>query len=89
MPPRSSSAPTIHDPGPRAGHPPRQDQSRPALRQGLGQAQGDDARPIGAHTITIPARQALYLNEADRAEILHVAEDAFRAEADQASGARP
>ncbi|MEI9410712.1 phage virion morphogenesis protein [Mesorhizobium salmacidum] len=44
---------------------------------------------IGAHTITIPARQALYLNDADRAEILHVAEDAFRAEADDASGARP
>lgn len=45
---------------------------------------------IGAHTITIPARPYLYLDTDDQAEILHIAEDAFRAEANsQSSGARP
>jgi phage virion morphogenesis protein len=38
---------------------------------------------IGAHTITIPARQALYLTEEDRAEIIQIVEDGFRAEADR------
>lgn len=41
---------------------------------------------IGAHTVTIPARNALYLSDQDKAEILAIVEDGFRAEAD---GARP
>ncbi|MER9017364.1 phage virion morphogenesis protein [Mesorhizobium sp. M0898] len=36
---------------------------------------------IGAHTITIPSRPYLYLDEEDRAEITRKVEDAFRAEA--------
>lgn len=36
---------------------------------------------IGAHTIVIPARQALYLDDEDRAEILRIVEDGFRKEA--------
>lgn len=44
---------------------------------------------IGAHTITIPARPYLYLTDEESAEIIHIAEDALRAEADQDSGARP
>jgi len=35
---------------------------------------------VGAHTVTIPARQALYLSDDDRAEILQIAADGFRAE---------
>jgi phage virion morphogenesis protein len=37
---------------------------------------------VGAHTITVPARPYLYLDEADRAEIEAVATDALRDEAD-------
>ncbi|MER8964490.1 phage virion morphogenesis protein [Mesorhizobium sp. M0808] len=44
---------------------------------------------IGAHSITIPARPYLYVDEDDQAEILRIAEDAFRAEADSQSGAQP
>ncbi|SDA39153.1 phage virion morphogenesis protein [Mesorhizobium qingshengii] len=44
---------------------------------------------IGAHSISIPARPYLYVDQADQAEILQIAEDAFRAEADAHSGARP
>ncbi|RWB50840.1 phage virion morphogenesis protein [Mesorhizobium sp.] len=40
---------------------------------------------IGAHTITIPARPYLYLNDEDEAEIREIVEDAFRAEAEGAS----
>lgn len=40
---------------------------------------------IGAHTITIPARPYLYLDDEDEAEIREIVEDAFRAEADGAS----
>lgn len=36
---------------------------------------------VGAHTITIPARQALYLSDSEMAELVNVAEDALRAEA--------
>lgn len=39
---------------------------------------------IGAHTITIPARPYLYLDDEDQAEIREIVEDAFRAEADGA-----
>lgn len=35
---------------------------------------------VGAHTITIPARPFLYLDEADFAEIERIAADGFRAE---------
>jgi phage virion morphogenesis protein len=35
---------------------------------------------VGAHTITIPPRPYLYLNEADRAEILDIAADGIRRE---------
>ena len=35
---------------------------------------------VGAHTITIPPRPYLYLNEADRAEILDIAADGLRRE---------
>lgn len=38
---------------------------------------------VGEHVITIPARQALYLNDDDRAEIVSIVEDGFRKEADQ------
>lgn len=37
---------------------------------------------VGAHTVTVPARSYLYLDEADRAEIEAVATDALRDEAD-------
>jgi len=37
---------------------------------------------VGAHTITIPARTYLYLDDADRAEIQTIAQDALRDEAD-------
>lgn len=37
---------------------------------------------VGAHSITVPARSYLYLDEADRAEIEAVAADALRDEAD-------
>ncbi|TIV69445.1 MAG: hypothetical protein E5V89_18745, partial [Mesorhizobium sp.] len=40
---------------------------------------------IGAHTITIPARPYLYLDDEDEAEIREIVEDAFRAEAEGAS----
>lgn len=40
---------------------------------------------IGAHTIKIPARPFLYLDDEDEAEIQHIVEDAFRAEADGAA----
>lgn len=36
---------------------------------------------VGEHVITIPARQALYLNDDDRAEIVNIVEDGFRKEA--------
>lgn len=36
---------------------------------------------VGAHTITIPARQALYLTADEGADIVHIAENAFRSEA--------
>lgn len=36
---------------------------------------------VGAHTITIPARQALYLTDEDGAEIVRIVEHGFRAEA--------
>lgn len=36
---------------------------------------------VGAHTVTIPARNALYLSDQDKAEIQRIVEDAFRAEA--------
>lgn len=36
---------------------------------------------VGAHTVVIPARPYLYLDDEDRAEILRIAEDGFRAEA--------
>ncbi|CDX19692.1 Mu-like prophage protein [Mesorhizobium sp. ORS 3359] len=39
---------------------------------------------IGAHTIEIPARPFLYLDKEDEAEIKHIVENAFRAEADGA-----
>lgn len=39
---------------------------------------------IGAHTINIPARPYLYLDDEDQAEIREIVEDAFRAEADGA-----
>ncbi|TIX55773.1 MAG: hypothetical protein E5V28_22195, partial [Mesorhizobium sp.] len=41
---------------------------------------------IGAHSITIPARPYLYVDEDDQAEILRIAEDAFRTESDSQSG---
>jgi len=39
---------------------------------------------IGAHTVNIPARPFLYLDDEDQAEIQRIVEDAFRAEADGA-----
>ncbi|RWE75449.1 MAG: phage virion morphogenesis protein [Mesorhizobium sp.] len=39
---------------------------------------------IGAHTISIPARPYLYLDDEDETEICEIVEDAFRAEADGA-----
>lgn len=40
---------------------------------------------IGAHEVKIPARPYLYLTDEDQADIIHIVEDAFRAEAGGAS----